>query len=149
MLKETQTTGYSFIYIGNFIEIKKNTQDMKSLISILNQNFISENLDNKEIVKKVITPWSRESFYQYRKEYNQEKVKSDKTTKVNLSDLIKVLKDIESEVGNLPVRFYEFESEEPKDLTVHDLVAKHFIQVQPMHENEKPTSIDFCGSRDK
>lgn len=50
MLKEIQTTGCNFIFVVNFI--KKNTQDMKSLISILNQNFISENLDNKEIVKK-------------------------------------------------------------------------------------------------
>lgn len=116
---------------------------MKTLIQS-----IKENLDNNEIVKKIITPWSRESFNQYRKEYDREKIKADKSTKVNLSDLVKVLKDIENEVGNLPVRFVEFDTEEPKDLTIHDLISKHFIQVQPLQGNEKPTSIDFCGSRD-
>lgn len=116
---------------------------MKTLIQL-----IKENLDNSEIVKKIITPWSRETFDKYRKEYDREKIKADKSTKVNLSDLVKVLKDIESEVGNLPVRFVEFDTEEPKDLTIHDLISKHFIQVQPLRGNEKPTSIDFCGSRD-
>lgn len=135
MSKEIQIIGYNFIYIDN----------MKSLKTFL----VNENLNNPDIVKKIITPWSRESFKQYRKEYDKEKVTSDKTTKVNLSDLIKVLKDVESEVGNLPVRFVEFDTEEPKDLTIHDLVSKHFIQIQPMHSDEKPTSIDFCGSRDR
>lgn len=117
---------------------------MKTLIQSIKENFGN----NREIVKKIIIPWSRESFNQYRKEYDREKIKADKSTKVNLSDLIKVLKDIESEVGNLPVRFVEFNTEDPKDLTVHDLVSKHFIQVRPMHGDGKPTSIDFCGSRD-
>ena len=65
--------------------------------------------------------------------------------------MIKVLKDIESEVGNLPVRFVEFGTEDPKDLTIHDLVSKHFIQIQPIHGDgdKKSTSIDFCNGRDE